>query len=385
MRKSKIIITLLAILLAMPAAAQKRKAPARKPKPKPAPVVELSKEEQKFEEMLESTQQIMFIDSVVVDKTQFLDCYKMSAEAGVITGFNQFFKSEEQPYSIVYVNQLGNKCWYANSGKLYTSDRLGGQWSEPAPLDGLGQFQRTNYPFMLPDGTTLYFAAIGSEGLGGLDIYVSRYDSESGDYLQAENIGLPFNSDANDYMYAVDEFNGIGYFATDRRQPEGQVCIYTFIPNPKRIVYHSEEYDESTIRSRAKIESIADTWGDGVQRTEVLDRLNNAGRKPMAEKKKDEFRFVINDDITYTSLNDFRDKENPSRLTQLNKMKKDFSDLTEKMERLRKYYGTKANASERKELQSEISDNEQEYYQLESDIHQLEKAIRYAELQKINP
>ena len=105
----------------------------------------------------------------------------------------------------------------------------------------------------------------------------------------------------------------------------------------------------------------------------------------MAEKKKDEFRFVINDDITYTSLNDFRDKENRSRLTQLNKMKKDFSDLTEKMERLRKYYGTKANASERKELQSEISDNEQEYYQLESDIHQLEKAIRYAELQKINP
>ena len=72
MRKSKIIITLLAILLAMPAAAQKRKAPVRKPKPKPAPVVELSKEEQKFEEMLESTQQIMFIDSVVVDKTQFL-------------------------------------------------------------------------------------------------------------------------------------------------------------------------------------------------------------------------------------------------------------------------------------------------------------------------
>ena len=135
MRKSKIIITLLAILLAMSAAAQKRKAPARKPIPKPAPVVELSKEEQKFEEMLESTQQIMFIDSVVVDKTQFLDCYKMSTEAGVITGFNQFFKSEEQPYSIVYVNQLGNKCWYANSGKLYTSDLLGGQWSEPSPLD----------------------------------------------------------------------------------------------------------------------------------------------------------------------------------------------------------------------------------------------------------
>jgi hypothetical protein len=32
-------------------------------------------------------------------------------------------------------------------------------------------------------------------------------------------------------MYVVDELNNIGYFATDRRQAEGMVCIYTFIPN----------------------------------------------------------------------------------------------------------------------------------------------------------
>ena len=382
MRKSKIVISLMALLLAIPVTAQKRKAAVKK-KAAP-PVVELSKEDQKFEDMLESTQQIMFIDSVVVDKQTFLEGYRLSAEAGTLTNFNKFFNSDEQPYSIVYVNQLGNKSWYSVDGSLYTSDLLGNQWSEPLPLEGLGKYQRTNYPFMLADGTTLYFAAISDEGFGGLDIYVSRYDSESGKYLLAENIGLPFNSKANDYMYAIDELNGIGYFATDRRQPEGKVCIYTFIPNQKRIIYSTDDYAINTIRSFAKIERIADTWGDGILRTETLDRLNNAGRKPKVEKKKEpEFKFVVNDDITYNTLSEFRDAENSKRVTKLMQMRKSYEELGTNLDKMRVYYATKADIAERSNMQAEILGCEQEYYQLESDIRQLEKIIRYAEIKAV--
>ena len=234
---------------------------------------------------------------------------------------------------------------------------------------------------MLSDGTTLYFAAISDEGLGGLDVYVSRYNSEAGKFLLAENLGLPFNSDANDYMYAVDEFNGIGYFASDRRQPEGKVCIYTFIPNQKRVTYSTEELDKSVIRSRAKLECIADTWGDGTLRLETLDRLKNAGRKPKEEKKKkeQEFVFVVNDDIVYTTPSDFRDPENRQRIAKLMSMRKSFSELSENMEKMRIDYAQKGDAVQKKNLRAEILDCEQEYYLLESDIRQLEKAIRLAE------
>ena len=383
MRKMKITTILLAAMMAMPVIAQKRKAPVRK---KVVPVVvELSREEQLFEDMLEATQQIMFIDSAVVDKQSFLESYRLNAEAGTVTGYNRFFRSEDQPYSTVYVNQLGNKCWFAQNGRLYTADLLGNTWSEPAPLEGLGQYQRTNYPFMMSDGTTLYFAAISDEGLGGLDIYVSRYDSETGKYLLAENIGLPFNSSANDYMYAIDEMNGIGYFATDRRQPEGKVCIYTFIPNQKRITYSTDELDKAAIRSRARIERIADTWGDGELRTETLDRLNNVGRRPKEEKKKQpEFTFIINDDIVYNSLSDFQDADNSKRIANLMKMRKSYDELGTNLEKMRDYYATKADIAERSNMQAEILGCEQEYYQLESDIRQLEKIIRYAEIKAIN-
>ncbi len=379
----KIAITLLAGLLALPVTAQKRKTPARK---KAAPVVvEPSREEQLFDDMLEATQQVMFIDSVVVDKQTFLEAYRLSSEAGNVSTYGSFFRNDEQPYSTVYVNQLGNKCWFSKSGQLFTADLLGNQWSEPAPLEGLGRYQRTNYPFMLADGTTLYFAAISDEGLGGLDIYVSRYDSDTGKYLLAENVGLPFNSSANDYMYAVDEMNGIGYFATDRRQPEGKVCIYTFIPNQKRIVYRTEELDADAIRSRARIDRIADTWGDGQLRAETLDRLNNAGRRPKEERsKKSDFKFVVNDDIVYDELTDFQDATNSKRAARLKEMRKSFDELGGNLEKMRRYYATKANIAERSTLQAEILGCEQEYYQLEKDIRQLEKDIRSAEIKTIH-
>ena len=261
-------IALMVAFLLLPANAQKRKAQVKK-----KPVIEVE-EPSKFDEMLDNTQQIIFIDSIVVKKQDFLQYYRLTAEAGTIIGYNQFFKSEEHPYSTVYVNQLGNKCWYANNGKLYASDLLNRQWSQPTELEGLGTFQQANYPYMLSDGTTFFFAAISDEGLGGLDIYVSRYDTETDRFLQAENLGLPFNSEANDYMYVIDELNDIGYFATDRRQPDGMVCIYTFIPNQRRTTYPTDEMEKETVCSRARIDRIADTWGNGVERKDALNRLN---------------------------------------------------------------------------------------------------------------
>lgn len=381
MNKNCLFIMLLSALLVLPVSAQRQKTPVKKQK---APVVEVEEEPSRFDEMLEGTQKIVFVDSIVVKKQDFLQYYRMTAEAGSIMGYNQFFKSEDQPYSTVYVNQLGNKCWYAANGKLYTADRFNNQWGQPAELEGLGTFQRLNYPYMLSDGTTFYFAAISSEGLGGLDIYVSRCDAETGRFLQAENLGLPFNSEANDYMYAVDEINDIGYFATDRRQPDGMVCIYTFIPNQRRTVYSADEFDEDVIRSRARIDRIADTWGNGAARKEAVDRLMAMTTTAAVQDMRDQgLPFVINDHIVYTGLSDFRDAGNHGRLTDLCSMRERYETLGSAIEEMRKNYATTGNANEKNKLKKEILDGEKKYYQLENNIHQLEKAIRNSEIKAL--
>lgn len=90
---------------------------------------------------------------------------------------------------------------------------------------------------MMADGMTLYFAAKGEESLGGYDIFVTRYNKSTGEFVRAENVGMPFNSPANDYLMAIDETCNIGWFVTDRNQTADNVCIYRFIPNETREVY----------------------------------------------------------------------------------------------------------------------------------------------------
>jgi hypothetical protein len=333
----------------------------------------------------------MFIDSVVVSKQRFLEQYKLSSEAGKLMRYADFFKQNDQPYAVVHMNELGNKAWLSKSGRLYTTDLLGGkEWNTPTQLAGLDEslFTTANYPFMMADGTTFYFAAQGPESIGGLDIFVTRYDSGNGRFLMPENIGMPFNSEANDYMIAFDELNNLGYFATDRRQPEGQVCIYTFIPNQTRQTYEADDLDDTTLRSLANIESIADTWSDKNAKDEAVARL----KALRSQKKQDtakttadanQLEFRIDDVTVYHSLRDFKNIDNRTRYIELTKNLEQLKSLEQKLVQQRRKF-MEANSEEHDNLTGEIVKNEQQALELEQLVRQQEKDIRNSEIMARN-
>ena len=136
---------------------------------------------------------------------------------------------------------------------LFTKDMLGGKWSKPTELTGIDNSESPNYPFMMADGITFYFAQKGESSLGGYDIFVTRYNSETGEFLRPNNIGLPFNSKANDYMYVIDELDSLGWLVTDRNQPDGKVCIYTFVPSKTRENLNLEEMTEDEVKPFALV------------------------------------------------------------------------------------------------------------------------------------
>lgn len=45
---------------------------------------------------------------------------------------------------------------------------------------------------------------------------------------------MPFNSTANEYLLAIDDYDTLGWLVTDRNQPADSVCIYTFEPTSIR-------------------------------------------------------------------------------------------------------------------------------------------------------
>ena len=217
-RKTTILI--IALLLSLPLAAQKRKRVV-KTTPKPEQAVEVSKDDPRIANMREMTQQIIIIDSIVVGKDQFLSAIRLSSESGQLMNTGYFFGN--QLSGTLYQNEMGNKIYFSppdanKKQQLFTADKLGNEWSRPQRLQGINKgINETSYPYMLSDGVTFYFAGKGEESIGGYDIFMTRYDSRSSSFLKPENIGMPFNSEANDYMYAIDETNRIGYFVSDRR------------------------------------------------------------------------------------------------------------------------------------------------------------------------
>ncbi len=384
MRTLYITMTALALAFAVSAPAQKR---TRMTAAERAKAEKEAKEaQQRIDLMTSATQRVIFIDSVVVDKDSFLEHYSIGREAGSLHTNSEFFGQKEQSEEYVYLNEFGDKCYFAladttGETSLYSCDMFDGKWSTPEPLRGLGnetQIKSPNYPFMMADGTTLYFAAKGSESIGGYDIFVTRFNSGSGQFLRPENIGMPFNSTANDYMYAVDEYNGIGWFATDRNQPEGKVCIYMFVPTSTRQIYSPDMYSEEQIRNFANLESIAATWEDGKERAEALARLKAITPATNDENDSPLFSFVIDDNRTYTKLSDFRDKQNVLRYKQLNVIQSEIAATEQALEKAREQY-SQATGNQREALKSSILADEDRLLKLDSQANEMAKEIRNTE------
>lgn len=367
---------------------------AQKRRSKPAKVKVLTEAEvahiARMEEMRYSTQKIVFIDSLVVDKEKMLAAIGLPSEVGKIGYANELFRPEIGQGG-AFINEMGDKCCLAANNakgikKLYSSFFLDGTWTAPQPLRGLEQLGDSavfDYPFVMADGVTVYFSAVSDEGIGGYDIYVTRFNASDNSFFKPENVGMPFNSEANDFFYIVDEFDNIGWFATDRRQPEGKVCIYTFIPTEVRERY--DDIDDAKLSRLASLHSISDTWGDGKQRQAALSRLQAAHDRNAVsgdDISADSFSFVVNDNTVYTSPSQFKAKDNTSRIAQLTAKQKHQAEMCNLLETNRLRYAS-ASTSQKSQMRSAILQTERDIETIEKEIHQLTKEIRYAENKEI--
>jgi len=94
-------------------------------------------------------------------------------------------------------------------------------------------------PFYDNQNKTLYFSSNGQTTTGGYDIF--RTAGQQLNWEQPVNLGLPFNSPADDYFYIVDKYGSIGYLASNRLQGAEKTStehedIFTFLLKPSELV-----------------------------------------------------------------------------------------------------------------------------------------------------
>lgn len=335
---------------------------------------------------LNAVERVVFIDSIKVQRDQVLRNITLNPECGSLHRFADFFHAEDTLDCIVFKSQMGDQIIYSQANPqqgidLFMRDIYGdGTMSQPQFLTGISNSETNqNYPFMLTDGSTIYFASQGTESLGGYDIFMSRYDADEHRFLTAENIGMPFNSPANDYLYVIDESNNIGWFVTDRNCHEDSVCIYVFIPNETRRIYIPEETENERLRNLARITSIQDTWTDEQTVRAAQFRMRSAKQTTSGDMSNSDFTFVVNDNKVYRTASEFQSPQAKQLMTGLQKSKEELRKVKATLDRLRKSYhdGTPA---QRQQLTNEILMLEKNEETLVTQIAKTENDIRKAEL-----
>ena len=342
-------------------------------KPKTQPAVSVNK---LYESMLQSTAKVMFIDSVVVDKEQFLQAIPLPSDLGQIK-----FRPNSS-YLLEYQNELDDRKFIADGDTaitlLKTQTATGKSWSLAEKLPGLDnkEYLLQNYPFLASDGITLYFSADGPSSMGGRDIFMTSFDSDKGIWLQPQNYGLPFNSPANDYLLIIDDLDSLGWLVTDRRQPEGKVCVSTFVPTSVRQNFEVDGLSNAMLKSYADIKSIKDTWKFGNRQTAIL-RLKNIRTKIRKQQNKNNINFIINDKQIISSIDDFKSDESRKLYKQLVEIKQIITEEEQQLQKQRIQY--ESDSSMREKLYPIIIKEEQLIQKQKLEQIAIEKRIRNIE------
>ena len=335
---------------------------------------------------LQATEQVVIIDSIVLPKSKILDVLKLDKECGTLLKYNHFFKKTQEEDHLVYLNQLENKVIYVepnSKGKLRLKESvlIGKEWTAGVALKGLEEEENDNqnYPYMLSDGMTLYYASENGNSLGGYDIFMTRFDTDKQSYLSPENIGMPFNSPANDYLLIIDELNQLGWFLSDRNQHEDSVCLYTFIPSETRRIYNEDLIGKEQLRSFAKINCIRDTWNNTKEVESAQKKLHNLRTEKIKEKGEREFTFILNDNTTYYNLSQFKHPQSKTKMQLWLESTKEQEAKAVELEKLRLQY-SRSPQHTKETLSPQIRFIESKIEESELDLKEQIKEIRRIEL-----
>lgn len=120
---------------------------------------------------------------------------------------------------------------------IYATHLTDSLWSVPTLInEQMTSSSDEIYPMLSPDGQSLYFASKGLYGMGGYDLYVSNWNSETNDWDMPVNMGFPYSSPYDDFLFVNTEDGKYSIFASNRECGRDSVTIFVL------------EYDSMPVR-----------------------------------------------------------------------------------------------------------------------------------------
>ena len=243
--------------------------------------------------------------------------------------------------------QEGDYIYFASYGKstingkdIYRIKRLAdGYWSKPENLGRvINSSEDEDFPYIAPDGVTLYFASKGHYSMGGYDIYRTVYDEGSKQWSNPENLGFPFSSTYDDILYIPDSKDSLACFSTNRNCDGDSVDVVMCKVEANPIQ-----------RSFTTVEEV-----QGVALLKLAkEKVNKSNKADVV--KKNELKTVSKPKTKSASFNAVEnDPEYVRVITNGFLKQKETDSLRIKLEKLRERFDYITTAEERKSLESKV-------------------------------
>lgn len=218
---------------------------------------------------------------------------------------------------------------------IYRTELADSMWSAPMLInEQMTSSSDEIYPMLSPDGKSLYFASKGLYGMGGYDLYVSHWNQETKDWDVPVNMGFPYSSPYDDFLFINTEDGKYSIFASNRDCSKDSVCIYVLeydgmpvrkavsdvtelrdlsalVPakDPSRIDNGSavSEQDPKNEDTRRYIDKIREVRAirDSVSRfNSSLDELRNEYSTATDERKGELSKIILDKELMLPALND---------------------------------------------------------------------------------
>ena len=340
------------------------------------------------ENSLENVQKIEIIDRLDVSAEEFLRYIKLPSNVGrLLDPEVSMLKSRGNQSDFVYSSESGDLMMWSECDDngiehiMQSEHLMDGSWEKPHKAgDILNNGGNARNPFLLTDGVTLYYSSDGEESMGGYDLFVATKDPVSGEYRQPLGLGFPFNSPFNEYLMAIDEDNGIGWWVSDRNQLDGMVSVYVFKTNDVRKNYKLDE--EPEIVSLARLSDISLTQDPSEDYVAIRKEID-ARASVIKNRSTAEFLFPLPGGRVARSMDDFsKSTAKKSMRTYLNACD-ELAQLNRQLAEFRKrYHDTDRRKSSSVALKNEILALEKKREQQMDALKQLRNAVVSAEMNK---
>jgi hypothetical protein len=222
-------------------------------------------------------------------------------------------------------------------------------WSVPALInEQLTSSSDEIFPMLSPDGKSIFFASKGLYGMGGYDLYVSNWNEENSDWDVPVNMGFPYSSPYDDFLFINTEDGKYSIFASNRECSSDSVCIYVL------------EYDGMPVRK-----AITD-----------LDELRKLCKLIPAEDKS---KFDNSSAVMDSNTDNAETREYVARVMAVRAIRDSIAAFNKNLDEMRSRLSTAAD-DEKAELTKTITEKEAQLPALNDSLANASKALQEIEI-----